>query len=62
MAIFHRDIVFILEPEIPDPAVPFLDDINIKGPETCFETEDGDAQQCSAATRLTKYSLRYYCS
>jgi len=21
-----------------------------------------DAQQCSAATRLTKYSLRYYCS
>ena len=22
----------------------------------------GDTQQCSAATRLTKYSLRYYCS
>jgi len=34
MAIFHGDVVFILEPEIPDTALPFVDDTGIKGPPT----------------------------
>jgi len=36
VVIFHGDIVFILEPEILDPAKPFLDDTNIKGPK-CYD-------------------------
>jgi len=40
VAIFHRDIVFILEPEVLDPAKPFLDNMNIKGPKTRFKTKD----------------------
>jgi len=41
MAIFHGDIVFILEPKIPDTALPFADDTGIKGPPTRYEMEDG---------------------
>jgi hypothetical protein len=41
VAIFHEDVSFILEPEIPHVAWPFVDDCSIKGPATRFETEDG---------------------
>jgi hypothetical protein len=41
VAIFHEDVTFILEPEIPHVAWPFVDDCSIKGPATRFETEDG---------------------
>ena len=41
MAIFHGDVTFILEPEIPNVAKPFLDDTVVKGPASCYETQDG---------------------
>ncbi len=40
VAIFHKDVTFILKPEIPYMAWPFMDDCSIKGPVTCFETGD----------------------
>jgi hypothetical protein len=40
-AIFHEDVTFILQEEIPDVAWPFMDDCSIKGPATRYETEDG---------------------
>ena len=39
-AIFHEDITFILKPEIPNVAWPFMDDCSIKGPATRYETDD----------------------
>ena len=41
IAIFHEDVRFILEPEIPDVAWPFMDDCSIKGPASRYETSDG---------------------
>ncbi len=41
VAIFHEDVTFLLEPEIPHIAWPFVDDCSIKGPATRFETEGG---------------------
>ena len=41
VTIFHEDVTFILEPEIPHVAWPFVDDCGIKGPASRFETEDG---------------------
>ena len=40
-AIFHEDVTFILEDEIPDITWPFINDCSIKGPLTQYETEDG---------------------
>jgi hypothetical protein len=40
-AIFHEDVTFILEPEIPHVAWPYMDDCSIKGPATRYETSDG---------------------
>ena len=41
VAIFHGDVTFILEPEIPHVAKPFLDDTVVKGPVSRYETPDG---------------------
>jgi len=40
-AIFHKDVTFILKPEIPNVAWPFMDDCSIKGPTTRYETDSG---------------------
>ena len=39
--IFHDDVTFILQPEIPDITVPFIDDVPIKGPKSRYMKEDG---------------------
>ena len=42
LQILQGDISFILQDEMPDMAAAFMDDINIKGPPTYYETpEDG---------------------
>jgi hypothetical protein len=39
--IFHDDVTFILQPEIPDVTVPYIDDVPVKGPKTRYELPDG---------------------
>ena len=39
--IFHDDVTHILQPEIPDTTIPFIDDVPIRGPATRYETPDG---------------------
>ena len=41
VAIFHGDVTFILEPEIPHVAKPFVDDTAIRGPASRYETANG---------------------
>lgn len=38
MQIQHGDLTFLLQDEIPDIAVPFVDDVPVKGPRTRYET------------------------
>ncbi len=32
--IFHDDVTFILQPEIPEFTIPYIDDVPVRGPET----------------------------
>lgn len=41
MQIQHGDLTFLLQDEIPDIAIPFVDDVPVKGPKTRYETQDG---------------------
>jgi len=38
MQIQHGDLTFLLQDEIPNTAVPFVDDVRVKGPPTCYKT------------------------
>jgi len=53
--IFHADVTFILEPEIPDPAQPFMDDSTVKGPQTHYETEDGGYKTIPANPQIRRF-------
>lgn len=40
--IFHDDVTFILQPEIPHVTVPFIDDVPMKGPKTRYLLTNGE--------------------
>jgi RNase H-like domain found in reverse transcriptase len=42
--IFHDDVTFILQPEIPDVTIPFIDDVPIKGPASRYLMSDGTCE------------------
>jgi len=54
-AIFHDDVTFILEAEIPQIAWPFMDDCSIKGPATRFETQDGGFETIPDNSGIRKF-------
>ena len=39
--IFHDTVTYILQPEIPDWTIPFVDNVTVKGPATTYQLEDG---------------------
>ena len=39
--IFHDDVTYILQPEIPDYTVPYVDDVPFKGPTNEYRLPDG---------------------
>ena len=39
--IFHDDVTYILQAEIPDTTIPYIDDVPIRGPATRYIGEDG---------------------
>jgi hypothetical protein len=53
--IFHGNILFILEPKIPDTAIPFVDDTSIKGPTTRYETKDGGYETIPANLQICHF-------
>jgi hypothetical protein len=38
--IFHDDVCYILQPEIPNFTVPYIDDVAVKGPKTRYQHKD----------------------
>ena len=42
--IFHDDVTYILQPEIPHTTIPYIDDVPIRGPATQYRLSDGSYQ------------------
>ena len=60
-AIFHEDITFILEDEIPDVAWPFIDDCSIKGPPMRYETEEGGCETIPDNSDIRRFIWEHLC-
>lgn len=43
--IMHGDVVHVLQDEIPEYAVPYIDDVPVKGPPTRYELSDGSHER-----------------
>ena len=42
--IFHNDVTYILQPEIPHVTQPYINDIPVKGPATRYLQDDGEPE------------------
>ena len=43
--IFHDDVTHILQPEIPDTTIPYINDVPIRGPESRYPLPDGTEER-----------------
>ncbi len=39
--IFHDDVTYILQGEVPHVTIPYVNNVPVCGPKTCYETKDG---------------------
>ena len=58
--IFHDDVTFILQPEIPDTTIPFIDDVPIRGPTTRYIAEDGTFATLSQNNGIRRFVWEYF--
>ena len=58
--IFHDDVTYILQPEIPDVTVPFIDDVPIKGPKSRYQQEDGSYETIKENSGIRKFVWEHF--
>ena len=39
--VFHDNVTHILQPEIPQFTIPYIDDVPVRGPTTMYQSQDG---------------------
>jgi hypothetical protein len=58
--IFHDDVTFILQPEIPDFTVPYIDDVPIRGPETRYVLPDGTEERIPENPGIRRFVWEHF--
>lgn len=58
--IFHDDVTFILQPEIPHNTVPYIDDVPAKGPETRYIQADGSYETIPENPHIRRFVWEHF--
>lgn len=58
--IFHDDITFILRPEIPHVTIPYIDDVPVKGPATCYLLPNGDYERIPENPGIRRFVWEHF--
>ena len=58
--IFYEDVTFILQPEIPDVTVPYIDDVPIKGPKSRYMHSDGSYETISENPGIRRFVWEHF--
>jgi RNase H-like domain found in reverse transcriptase len=58
--IFHDDVTFILQPEIPDVTIPFIDDVPIKGPASRYLLSDGTCETIPENSGIRRFVWEHF--
>src|SRR5271163_4172772 len=58
--IFNDDVTYILQPEIPDVTVPFIDDVPIKGPKSRYQLEDGSYETIKENSGISRFVWEHF--
>ena len=58
--IFHDDVTHILQPEIPDTTVPYIDDVPIWGPESRYPLPDGTEERIPENPGIRRFVWEHF--
>ena len=58
--VFHDDVTYILQPEIPDYTVPYIDDIPLKGPPTRYMRSDRSYETIPANPGIRRFVWEHF--
>ena len=58
--IFHDDVTYILQDEIPDVTIPYIDDVPIKGPKSRYIQEDGTYERIKENPGIRKFVWEHF--
>ena len=53
--VFHDDVTFILQAEIPDTTIPYIDDVPVIGPESSYPLPDGTHERLAENPGIRRY-------
>jgi hypothetical protein len=58
--IFHDDVTFILQAEIPHLTIPYIDDVPVKGPANYYLQEDGSFETITENTGIRRFVWEHF--
>ena len=58
--IFHDDVTYILQPEIPHITQPYIDDVPVKGPATRYIQEDGEPETIPENSGIRRFVWEHF--
>jgi len=58
--IFHNDVTYILQPEIPHLTIPYINDIPVKGPKSCYIQEDGSFETIPQNSGIRRFIWEHF--
>jgi hypothetical protein len=58
--IFHDDVTYILQPEIPDTTVPYIDDVPIRGPAERYVLPDGTEERIEGNPGIRRFVWEHF--
>jgi hypothetical protein len=58
--IFHDDVTYILQPEIPEYTIPFIDDVPVKGPASRYQKEDGSYETIPGNPGIRRFVWEHF--
>jgi hypothetical protein len=58
--IFHDDVTYILQPEIPDFTIPYIDDVPIKGPLTRYIQSNGSPETIAENQGIRRFVWEHF--
>ena len=58
--IFHDDVTYILQAEIPEVTIPYIDDVPIKGPKSRYKKSDGTYEMIGENPNIRKFVWEHF--
>jgi hypothetical protein len=58
--IFHDDVTYILQPEIPHVTQPYIDNIPVKGPSTRYIKDNGEPETIPENSGIWRFVWEHF--